>query len=61
MKQKTLKELKAELDNAIFPSNEDDGIEHVDLNYKEFFNLINKMLSVARSEGYDECAKNEGN
>lgn len=44
------KELLAELLNAIFPSKEDDGIEHVDMSYKEFVAKLKKLASpTARS------------
>ena len=47
MKEKTLKELKAELNNAIFRSSESGGIEHIDLSYEDFFLLIEKIIKRA--------------
>lgn len=32
-----------ELDNAIFPSKEDDGIEHVDMSYKDFMRKLQEL------------------
>lgn len=38
--QQVLKEQKKFWENAIFPDDEGDGIEHVDLNYKDFFKKL---------------------
>lgn len=38
------KEIVAKIKNAIFPSKEDeDSIEHVDMGYTEFIELIDKL------------------
>jgi hypothetical protein len=43
---KTKKQLEDNLEkikNVIFPSNEGDGIEHIDMNYKEFISAIDNI------------------
>ncbi len=35
----------AQIENAIFPSKEDDGIEHVDFSYAEFMALIRRLAA----------------
>lgn len=38
-------ELLKELKNAIFPSNEGDGVEHIDMSYKQFIRKIEDLAS----------------
>lgn len=42
-----VKNILAELDNAIFPSKEDDGVEHIDMSYKDFIHKIAEIASIA--------------
>lgn len=44
MNQKN-KDLYEELSNAIFPSKENDGIEHIDMSYKDFMRLLKALAS----------------
>lgn len=37
---KERKEVLHELENAIFSSKEDDGVEHIDMSYKKFISKI---------------------
>lgn len=39
------KELLKEILNAVFPSDESDGIEHVDMSYKEF---VKKLVQLSK-------------
>lgn len=36
-------DILAELENVIFPSKEDDGIEAVDMSYKDFMRKLHKL------------------
>lgn len=37
--------LLAEIKDAIFPSKEDDGIEHVDFSYEEFMQKLDELAA----------------
>lgn len=43
-----------ELNNIIFPSKEDGGIEHVDMSYKKFMKFIQEGLDTAYQKGLDD-------
>lgn len=38
--------LLAELENAIFPSKESNGITHVDMSYRDFMKKLRKLASL---------------
>lgn len=40
------RKLLSELKNAIFPSDEDDGIEHVDMGYTEFLEKLDELANL---------------
>jgi hypothetical protein len=46
MEDKQKEELRNEILNALFPSKEDDGIEHVDMPYAEFVQKINLLADL---------------
>jgi|GEM_PF-3890731 len=39
------KKLLAEIENAIFPSKEDSGVEHIDMSYKQFIKKIRQLAN----------------
>lgn len=48
-----IKKLK---DKIVFPSKEEKNrIEHMDIGYKEFFKLIQKIADESYAKGYDDC------
>lgn len=50
-------EIVARIKNAVFPSKEGDGIEHVDMSYGEFMSLIDTLASFGLNA---EAAKEPG-
>lgn len=52
-KRMTVQELKDYVANIVFPSGEDDGIEHVDLSYYDFMKMMNSIIDRI----HDEYAK----
>ncbi len=41
---------REKFDNLVFPSKENDGIEHMDCSYEEFFQLLDSLIASTLSE-----------
>ena len=49
MKEELIKRVEDFRNNAIFPSKESDGVEHVDMSYVEVMQLCDAILSHLKS------------
>lgn len=52
-----VKHVKAEFDNIIFPSKEDDGIEHVDCSYARLFEILEEARYAHKKKKEDAAEK----
>jgi len=59
--QEFIEAKREELSNAIFPSKECEGIEHVDMSYEGLFNWLEtyttELVAIVRKETEDEANK----
>lgn len=58
MKSTIIEKKSKELDNMIFPSKEDESIEHVDMYYKEFMKWMKDSFTEIYNEGFNDGAYN---